>query len=193
LKIIRRKNRCQSFKDDAFKGGFSFIIDIAEIWELYLKTLLKRRLSTEGWTIREDRINTYQGKYYLRQPIPGIVLRKNKDVMAWDAKYKRMLGTKDDYDRTDYFQIHTYMHYYQQRKNTIACGLLYPISVPKYFENRSKFKSTSLFESGSSKTQFVADRIDLSFMHSSEQDTSTTIDTFKRIESDSISRIKQLL
>ena len=59
--------------------------------------------------------------FYARNIIPDIVMTKGDDVMVFDTKYKKMLmrGTKEniwDVDRNDFFQINTYMSYYQNQK-----------------------------------------------------------------------------
>jgi hypothetical protein len=81
-----------------------------------------------------------------------------------------MLFRKIDFDRTDFFQIHTYINYYQQSKNVIAGGLLYPISASISETFASKSKSNSLFDGNGSDTKFIVDGIDLSFINNSLKD-----------------------
>jgi 5-methylcytosine-specific restriction endonuclease McrBC regulatory subunit McrC len=158
--IIKKKNFGNS--EDKNKKGLSFFIDVAEIWEMYLRAILKRRFLKDGWTIRNDKITTYKNKDFSRTLIPDIVLENGNDVMVWDAKYKRMEFVYFDYDRADFFQIHTYISYFKQTKNVVAGGLLYPLS--KEFDNyrQERNKSNSLYAEEKNNIQFVVDGIDYS-------------------------------
>ena len=80
--------------------------------------------------------------------------------MVWDAKYKRMKFDYFDYDRADFFQIHTYINYYHQNKNVIAGGLLYPLSKEFSTDRQLKNKSETLFSQESTNTKYLVDGID---------------------------------
>ena len=135
---------------------------MAEIWEMYLKSILKKKFLKDGWIIRNDKITTYKEKDFRRTLIPDIILEKGDDVMVWDAKYKRMEFDYFDYDRSDFFQIHTYISYFKENKNVIAGGLLYPLS--KEFNNirQEKNKANSLYSEEKNKINFIVDGIDYS-------------------------------
>lgn len=147
---------------DKNKDGLSFFIDMAEIWEMYLKSILKKKFLKDGWIIRNDKITTYNEKDFRRTLIPDIILEKGDDVMVWDAKYKRMEFDYFDYDRSDFFQIHTYISYFKENRNVIAGGLLYPLS--KEFSNirQEKNKANSLYSEEKNKINFIVDGIDYS-------------------------------
>jgi len=140
--------------------SITYFLDMAEIWETYLRSILKKRFTKDGWSIKSDRLRAYKGKSFQRTLIPDIIMEKENDVMVWDAKYKRMHFDYFDYDRADFFQIHTYIHYYQQTKNVVAGGLLYPLSIKFSKEIQDKNKSNSLFLEDTSTTSFIVDGID---------------------------------
>ena len=67
-------------------------------------------------------------------------------------------GNKYDVDRSDFFQIHTYIHYFQHvypDSRVLLGGLLYPLD-----EKFEDFKVNNLFgENGSFNTKFIVDGI----------------------------------
>ncbi|MBC7525374.1 MAG: hypothetical protein H7239_13175 [Flavobacterium sp.] len=158
--IIKKKNFGNN--EDKNKQGLSFFIDVAEIWEMYLRAILKRRFLKDGWIIRNDKITTYKNKDFSRTLIPDIVLEKGNDVMVWDAKYKRMEFVYFDYDRADFFQIHTYITYFKQSKNVVAGGLLYPFSREFDSYRQERNKANSLYAEEKNNIQFVVEGIDYS-------------------------------
>jgi len=188
--LIQGKNIGNNIQDNSNKG-YSFFIDMAEVWELYLKAILKKNLALKGWAVKSDKPLTYPGKYHQRQLIPDIVLQKNNDVLVWDAKYKQMLFRKIDFDRTDFFQIHTYINYYQQSKNVVAGGLLFPLSYPPAEDFHIKTKSQSIYDSNGANTKFVIDGIDLSGLIGGSPDN--TSDYFKEKEADFLNRINAVI
>lgn len=157
--IIKKK---EFGNKDSSKDGQSFFIDMAELWEIYLRSILKKRFISEGWMVSSPKTRIYQGKDYSRLIIPDIVMQRGKETIVMDAKYKRMTYQYFDYDRADFFQIHTYINYHQQHQQVIAGGLLYPFSV-KFDDLKIKSnQSDSLYNEGASKTQFIVDGIDFS-------------------------------
>ena len=138
------------FKRKGSKGdSLSVFLDMAEIWEAFLRKQLGERL--EGWriwSIEECKKKVYEGTFFERKIIPDIVLERNgedggKEFLVFDAKYKKMTGDKDDVDRSDFFQIHTYIQYFQNTQGKVILGgLLYPISED--FDTKV-FHSDSLF------------------------------------------------
>lgn len=145
------------------KDSFSLFIDMAELWELYLKALLTRHFSESGWTVKSPNIPIYQTKDFSRSIIPDIVMERDDEIMVFDAKYKNMKYEQYDYDRADFFQIHTYMSYYHQDKILIAGGLLYPLSDEYTGEVKDKNHSDFLFKNRDGKPiKFCVDGIDLS-------------------------------
>lgn len=157
--IIKKKN----FGNDNELGtdGVSFFLDMAEIWELYLKSIIKRKLSSHGWVLRNDIIQTYSNMDFNRKMIPDIIFQKDNDVLIWDAKYKRMKFEYFDYDRVDFFQIHTYISYYEKHYNVVAGGLIYPLSKAYDSDRKSRNSSHSLYGQNRDSTIFFVDGIDL--------------------------------
>ena len=122
------KNHNFSNQDNKSTNGFSCWIDMAEIWELTLLNILKKEFP--DWNIESPQIKVYEDTFFARHIIPDIVMTKQDDVVIFDAKWKKMRFDKNkkDVDREDFFQIHTYISYYQNLgKNVIIAGLLYPL------------------------------------------------------------------
>jgi len=109
------------------RSGYSFFLDMAEIWEMYLLKIFQDRFKLKGWKVESETIQSYKGHFYSRKLIPDIVLSKDNKVAVFDAKYKLMRGTYLDVDRSDFFQIHTYKAFYNKKHQLIISGLLYPI------------------------------------------------------------------
>lgn len=179
--IIKKKNF--SNNNDNTSDSFSFFIDMAEVWEIYLRSILKRHFSKFGWHLKKDKIQTYSGKDFKRLIIPDIVLEKDDEVMVWDAKYKRMEFDYFDYDRADFFQIHTYISYYHQNKNVIAGGLLYPLSKEFSTDRQFKNKSETLFSQEATNTKYLVDGIDY---------TELSVEKIKKEEINFLNRIADL-
>lgn len=176
----------------ANKNSFAFFIDMAEVWELYISSLLKKRLAPKGWILRSEILQAYPEKYFKRKLIPDIIFEKGNDVIVWDAKYKMMKWRNFDFDRGDFFQIHTYINYYQQNKSVKGGGLLYPISTS--IDNQEKTISSTLFgnENTSFNTFFHADGIDLSFVNTQES-KEFNIEMFNKMEIEFLKRVEILL
>ena len=141
----------------------AFLIDASELFELYIAKVLRKNLSNSGWQVEAPKeLTVYEGAFFGRKLKPDIVLVKGNDVAVFDVKYKRMLysgktqNSAGDVDRSDFFQIHTYMAYYngKQEHNLKLGGLLYPIEA-EYKEN----KAESMIHD---KNQFIVDGIGLS-------------------------------
>jgi len=137
--IIQRKQL--SLKQKKSANGLGFFIDMAEVWEQYLRSLLKKKLMPLGWNLNTEKQIAYKGLFFKREFIPDLVFQRGKRIVIWDAKYKRMKGEFWDVDRSDFFQIHTYIQHFVNQYEVKAGGLLYPIStVPDY----SKYQSPLL-------------------------------------------------
>ncbi|HMX00840.1 MAG TPA: hypothetical protein PKL56_15840 [Cyclobacteriaceae bacterium] len=156
--IIKRKQF--SLKQDKEEKGFGFFIDMAEVWEQYLRSILKKKLSPLGWYYRaSEKQIAYEGFFYKRELRPDLVFQKDNDIAIWDAKYKRMMGRYYDVDRSDFFQIHTYIQNYLNHRCVKAGGLLYPISNIK--TDVEKFKSPFLINEQGVRLNFIIDGIEL--------------------------------
>lgn len=149
------QNHDFSQKESDQNKGFGMFVDMAEIWEMFLRSKLQRAFP--DWDVSSPEIEVYSTTFFKRKIIPDIVMRHGNDVMVFDAKWKRMQFNGYDVDRTDFFQIHTYIQYYQQQGlNVIAGGLLYPISE---IEERRIGAQEQLFGSIFGSTTFLVDGI----------------------------------
>ncbi len=97
-----------------------------------------------------------------------------------------------DVDRTDFFQINTYMSYYQNHPNQYNVkigGLLYPIEK-SFIESKNICHSETWF--GNPNTKFVIDGIDLSNLEEAKEGENKFDEISKR-EQKFIEGIKELL
>ncbi len=195
-KIIINGNNFEE-KKDGNERTYGFLVNIAELFEIYMTKLLQKEFPT--WHVESPKIPLYENQFFTRKIIPDIVMTKDKDVMVFDTKYKKMMmrGTKEniwDVDRADFFQINTYMSYYQNHPNKYDVkvgGLLYPME--KEFIESICHSDNWL---GNDRTKFIVDGIDLHDIIQAPNDLSEE-EKSKRIIINSeitfIERIKQLL
>lgn len=155
--IIKRKHF--SLKQDKSKNGFGFFIDMAEVWEQYLRIILKKNLLPLGWYYKNEKQIAYKGYFFQRELIPDLIFQKDNKIVVWDAKYKRMKGRYFDVDRSDFFQIHTYIQYQLNHKDVKSGGLLYPISTEMNFDD---YSSPYLINEFGFKMNFTINGIQLS-------------------------------
>ncbi|MFA5461162.1 MAG: hypothetical protein WC274_03680 [Sulfurimonas sp.] len=151
-------------KKDGKNETYGFLVNVAELFEIYITKLLQKEFSE--WSVDSPKIELYKNPdmFYTRKIIPDIVMTNGEHVMVFDTKYKRMnmVGKNQngagDVDRNDFFQINTYMSYYQnhqEKYNLIAGGLLYPMDN---FEQVRCYSSNWL---GNHQTKFIIDGIEL--------------------------------
>ena len=178
--IIKRKQ--VNLKQEKANSGYGFFIDMAEVWEQYLRSIMKRKLLPKGWLYKNEKLVAYKGFFFQRKLIPDLVFQRGNEIAIWDAKYKRMTGSFYDVDRADFFQIHTYIQYHLGDKKVKAAGLLYPISTsPNYAE----YTSNHLINEQGLKMNFSIDGIEL--IEKQENDN------FKMAESDFMERLEKNL
>ncbi|MCH2451191.1 MAG: McrC family protein [Gracilimonas sp.] len=136
-------------------------LDMAEIWETYLRKILTEEFKKEGWELINDpTLIAYPEKIFERKMIPDIVLKKGKELLVFDAKYKRMEFRRIDIDRADFFQIHTYVHYYQQQGYNVKLGgLLYPITNIERGALQNDLIQDELFSCPETGTTFFVDGV----------------------------------
>jgi hypothetical protein len=118
----------------------SLLFDVSLMWEHYIYALLRDAIHEDDelrdrWRIyHEKEITVYDDTFFARKIIPDIVIvneRENR-VLVLDAKSKAMAcrgyggENMGDLDRTDFFQLHTYMGYYSGKYERIDGGLIYP-------------------------------------------------------------------
>lgn len=174
---------------DGKQETFGFLVNAAELFEIYITKLLQKEFS--DWSIESPKIELYSSQFFARKIIPDIVMIKDNNVMIFDTKYKKMnmqgknKNGAGDVDRNDFFQINTYMSYYQnQGCNVKVGGLLYPMEA---FE-KEKCHSETWF--GNNKTKFIIDGIDLSNL---EKDSESKFAPISKREQKFIDGIKALL
>jgi 5-methylcytosine-specific restriction endonuclease McrBC regulatory subunit McrC len=121
-------------KSTSSAKSLSFLVNVAELFEIYIRKLLTRHFP--DWQVSSPRLRVYEMTFFERYIIPDIVMIKGKDVIVFDTKYKSMsFKGKSQYDagdldRNDFFQIHTYLSYYQNHGyNVLGGGLLYPMKT----------------------------------------------------------------
>jgi 5-methylcytosine-specific restriction endonuclease McrBC regulatory subunit McrC len=162
--IVRNNFNIEHNKSNFLNG---LIFDVSTLWELYLYKLLKEKFEKDGWVVHhEEECLVYEGNFYKRRMLPDIVIKNEElqEVVVFDAKSKVMRfraglgdGGRGDLDRYDFFQIHTYMSYYQQQGyKVLAGGLLYPMDM---IYDKEKCFSDSWF--GNNATKFVVDGLEL--------------------------------
>ena len=168
------------------KQNLGFIVNVAELFEIYMRKLLQKEF--KDWSMASPKIELYKDNFFARKIIPDIVMSSGDKVLVFDTKYKRMnMQGKDQYglgdvDRNDFFQINTYMSYYQnQGKTVVVGGLLYPMD--KFSKDRCH--SYSWF--GNLNTKFIVDGIELANLNES------SIEEIKIKENEFISRIKEYI
>jgi len=139
-----------------------FIVNVAELFEIYIRKLLSINFS--DWDISSPEIKVFENTFFKRKLIPDIVMQKDNKILVFDVKYKKMnMRGKNQYDlgdvdRCDFFQINTYMSYYQnQGFELIAGGLLYPLEIEKY--EKEKCFSDNWF--GNNRVKFLISGIEL--------------------------------
>ena len=181
-------------KNDGKQETFGFIINVAELFEIYITKLLQKEFS--DWYVESPKIELYSTPqmFYQRKIIPDIVMKKGRDVLVFDTKYKKMQMQgrgqygSGDVDRNDFFQINTYMSYYQnQNYNVKIGGLLYPIEK-SFKENKDICHSQTWF--GNLNTKFIVDGIDLSDL---KEDKENKFAPISKREQKFIEGIKKLL
>jgi len=166
-----------------------FIINIAELFEIYIRKLLSINFS--DWDISSPQIEVFENTFFKRKIIPDIVMQKDNKILVFDVKYKKMnMRGKNQYDlgdvdRCDFFQINTYMSYYQnQGFELIAGGLLYPLEK---YEKELCF-SEDWF--GNKDVKFFVDGILIDNLKNN--DDKECINLIKENEKKLIERIKSL-
>lgn len=133
-----------------------FFLDMAEIWECYVRSIMKKYFLASGWQITDSIFEVYSKRFYGRKIIPDIVMKRGNDYCVFDAKYKDMQYRSGftDVDREDFFQIHTYISFLQTKGDVILGGLLYPVTENQNFVDISPLQ---MFGNEFSKTLFIVD------------------------------------
>lgn len=110
------------------KHATGWLIDIADLWELYLYKLLLMRF--RDWTVSyQEEIPFYKELFFGRNFVPDIVMKKGNKIVILDAKFKKMDFNEhgNDVDREDLQQIHTYYGYFKENGyDVMFTSLVYP-------------------------------------------------------------------
>lgn len=161
--------------------GNSLFLDMAEIWESFLRKSLGKVLGLEefgSWQVIPQfdcEISVYENQFYGRKLIPDLLFYRmyngKTQYIVLDAKYKRMRGRKDDLDRGDFYQIHSYIQYYSGLKDSevILGGLLYPLESDSM--DKSDWYSETIFGLSQGDCKFVVDGICLDDIPDDIQET----------------------
>nr|WP_315146210.1 hypothetical protein [uncultured Flavobacterium sp.] len=140
-------------KDNLETTGYLF--DISQLFEVYLEKLLSRHF-TDWYVTGQEELNVYTDLFYGRKMFPDLVMKHKEtgEIIVFDAKFKKMRIRKKDVDRSDFYQIHSYIQYYQP--NVLFGGLLYPLSGNI---NTLKAHSKSLFGNENNQHSFIVDGV----------------------------------
>ncbi|HEH5491598.1 TPA: hypothetical protein SHD56_001335 [Campylobacter coli] len=185
--VIESENFTSKNKND--QKSYSFIINIAELFEIYISKLLRNNF--EEYMLDSPKLEIYKNSFYKRYIIPDIVLSKDDNYIVFDTKYKKMTmegksqNGMGDLDRNDLFQIHTYMGYYQKIGKVLLGGLLYPMQ--NFNEEKCHSENSIL----SDEYQFIVDGIFLE--DSQNSDKEITLEYIIQKEVQFIKRINKLL
>ena len=158
-KIINNKSSSMS-TELGNKDAFGLFIDMAEIWELYLEKVLKKHFNDWDIISQNDFPIYNEPKMFYQTSIrPDIIMRKGSKIVVFDAKWKKMDFEWKDFDRSDFFQINTYIAFLKTEcpKHEIVCGgLLYPLT-----EEISVDNSHAKNWLNNSETKFIVDGIQM--------------------------------
>ncbi|WP_452219977.1 McrC family protein [Lacinutrix salivirga] len=157
--ILKEQNLLISKEDNKLSTN-GYLFDISQLFEVYLEKLLSRYF--KDWHVTgQEELKVYKKMFYSRKMFPDLVMKhkKTNKIIVFDAKFKKMrlLTTQSSYsdlDRSDFYQIHSYIQYYQP--NVIAGGLIYPLSKEI---NTTTTYSKNLFDNQELNTKFIVDGI----------------------------------
>ena len=159
---ILRGSVSQELEDVQEDLVLNTLVDIAEVWESFLREALRSKLQEKDWHLYTNDIYLYSDSEPLeRSIIPDIVFTKGNKAIVLDAKYKLMRGRKEDLDRSDFFQIHTYMSYFIEQGYDVIGGLIYPLTIETSSDLDTK--SYNLLGSKKKKSKIFVEGMKLDF------------------------------
>ncbi len=155
--IILREQDLLTQKQNNKLSTHGYVFDIAQLFEIYLEKLLNRHF-TDWYVTGQEELKVYDELFYGRKMFPDLVMRhlESNQVIVLDAKFKKMRMIKDDLDRNDFYQIHSYIQYYEP--NVLFGGLIYPLSSGL---NTDKAHSQGLYGKETNDTNFIVDGINV--------------------------------
>lgn len=132
-----------------------YLFDISQLFEVYLEKLLSRHFN-DWFVTSQEALSVYDDMFFKRKMFPDLIMRHKEtdQVIVLDAKFKKMRGEGRDVDRSDFYQIHSYIQYYQP--DVLFGGLIYPFS--NAIDTACSY-SNSLFGSSEQQTKFIIDGI----------------------------------
>mgnify|MGYP000270500377 CR=1 FL=1 len=153
--IILKEQSMVSHNKDNSHVTHGYLFDISQLFEVYLEKLISRHFS-DWFVTSQEELYVYNDMFFNRRMFPDLLMRhKETDhVIVLDAKFKKMRGEGRDVDRSDFYQIHSYIQYYQP--DVLFGGLIYPFSEQI---DPTKSHSSSLYGSSPQKTKFILDGI----------------------------------
>ncbi|WP_298246104.1 hypothetical protein [uncultured Christiangramia sp.] len=176
--ILLKNQNTEANKINNELKTYGFMFDISQLFEVYLEKLLSKYFT--NWEINgQEELKVYGGLFYSRKMLPDIVMKNKftKEVIVFDAKFKKMEGSYIDLDRSDFYQIHTYMQYYMP--NLIFGGLIYPLSQEL---NLNSSVSNGLFGNNTNSPNFIVDGININNEMDMESLIISETNFLKRIE-----------
>jgi hypothetical protein len=112
----------------------SFFFDVSMLWEYFIRQLLRRA----GCSLRDKASGTMAISPGLpgvrRKLIPDLIFEYGGRHFVFDVKYKNFQfgGRSPGVDRTDLFQLHTYLGQASNHFDVAGCGLIYPVRESKW-------------------------------------------------------------
>jgi 5-methylcytosine-specific restriction enzyme subunit McrC len=179
--IIINELDLENTNESNYTHTHGYLFDVSQLFEVYLEKLLSNHF--KDWIVSgQEELIVYESTFYRRKMFPDLVLRnKNtRQILVFDAKFKRMRLIKDDLDRSDFYQIHSYIQYFEP--DSVLGGLLYPLSNQIQTD---KMHANSLFDKGTSNVKFIIDGIFIN--------DSMDIDSILESENAFVNRIANLL
>lgn len=123
--IIKSQSKTSDITSNS-NDGFSYFVDIAQLWEEYLLKVLQRNLPQYEIYSPNERGGMNLFEDGSREIRPDIIIEKDSKVIAvLDAKYKwyKKIGKYADIDnsvsREDLYQMATYLYHYSQENEKI--------------------------------------------------------------------------
>ena len=132
-----------------------YLFDISQLFEVYLEKLLTKHF-TDWQVTGQEELHVYQDMFFGRRMFPDLVMRhkETNQIIVFDAKFKKMRLIKNDLDRADFYQIHSYIKYYQ--KDALFGGLIYPLSAPLKEQN---IHENGIFGTANNELKFIVDGV----------------------------------
>jgi len=129
--------KSQSINNDSKslnREGFSYFIDIAELWENYLLKLLQKHLPQYNIYSPNEKGGEYLLENSFREIRPDIIIEQDGEIVAiLDAKYKwynkigKYASNYGAVSRDDLYQMSSYLYHYSREDKPIVGLFISPI------------------------------------------------------------------